>query len=484
MFGVHIEKGISDWQIVQQEGGFGQVSILGSFAVPEAAENVGVLTSVPKVRIMCENDNYPVIPWSVCDYTYTREPFEGTFSCILNVPGGGPYRLETGLDTVSTRAGLRWLFRGDVRLHLGVGNLFVIAGQSNAAGYAQDSIYDPPSMDVHLYRNRRCWDLASHPMNESTFTESEVKTDITSEFGEPNTEMGVSGLSPYLAFGKRFSQLSHMPVGLIATALGGSPISRWSADGGLYNNMLSRLNDCGGKCAGILWYQGCADTDQMDQAFAYKENYYSLIERTRKDLGYSVPFFTCQLNRYAEGLYDHAWGMVREAQRLSARELELVYVLPTIQCSLGDGIHNNAVSNVALGERLARLCGSILCKTASYAAPDIERAVLVENEALAVTFRNVTQGFVLAGKKAEPYGFTLEDKAGNVPVRRVYSCTEKEDRLYLELERPICGDGYLSFAWEALPAFLLPLDKVTHLPPLAFYKVPVEDECKNTLQHV
>lgn len=46
-------------------------------------------------------------------------------------------------------------------------------------------------MDVHLYRNRSQWDIASHPMNENTYAETCA-----------NEEMGVSGVSPYLALEK------------------------------------------------------------------------------------------------------------------------------------------------------------------------------------------------------------------------------------------------------------------------------------------
>lgn len=38
--------------------------------------------------------------------------------------------------------------------HIGVGDLYVIAGQSNAAGYGKDSIYNPSEIEVHLLRNR------------------------------------------------------------------------------------------------------------------------------------------------------------------------------------------------------------------------------------------------------------------------------------------------------------------------------------------
>ena len=70
------------------------------------------------------------------------------------------------------------------------------------------------------------------------------------------------GVSPYLAFGKKYAQISNMPVGLVQTSLGGSPMARWNPENGdLYQNMIDKIHETGDRCAGILWYRGCSDTD-------------------------------------------------------------------------------------------------------------------------------------------------------------------------------------------------------------------------------
>ncbi|MEZ4628259.1 MAG: sialate O-acetylesterase [Eubacteriales bacterium] len=58
--------------------------------------------------------------------------------------------------------------RGDMVHHVGVGDVFVIAGQSNAAGRAKDPIEDAPEIGVSLLRDSGKWDLAAHPLGETT----------------------------------------------------------------------------------------------------------------------------------------------------------------------------------------------------------------------------------------------------------------------------------------------------------------------------
>ena len=162
MFGVLIEKGISDWQIVQQHGGQADLYFGGHFCVPQAGLNVGEPYAVPRIRVMNEQDNSPVIPWRDCEYQYTEGRHAGEWKAMLRVPAGGLYRIETGLFTTWNRPDNPFKqFRGDIRLHVGVGDLFVIAGQSNAAGCARDQAYDPVDLQVHLFRNRQRWDLSS-----------------------------------------------------------------------------------------------------------------------------------------------------------------------------------------------------------------------------------------------------------------------------------------------------------------------------------
>ena len=463
MFGVRIEKGIMDWQIIQHEDGFGQIRLSGSYQVPKAAIEVGVEKTNPIVRVLSEDDNSQIIPWTTVISHPCEDGLSGTWEMELKVPAGGLYRIETGLDTKSTKPDLGWIFRGDVRLHVGVGDLFIVAGQSNSSGYGKDAALDSPSLDVHLYRNRGTWDLACHPINESSFTKE-----------GPNIEMGVSGVSPYISFGKAFHQLSHYPVGLITTALGGSPISRWdkAQNGDLYRNMIGKVKECGNKAAGILWYQGCSDTTPS-QAAIYYESFQHLVADTRAELGYQIPLFTFQLNRQINGLHDECWGIVREVQRKAALEMEAVYVLPTINCPLSDGIHNNAHSNMMLGEKMAKLCGNVLYGTPEYSSPDIAEAVLTE-KVLKVTFRNMKRGFIIISGLPKDSGFMVKDARGEVPIQEYKTSREKPNELTFMLERIPEGQATISFAWEANPVMIPLLDEVTYMPPLSFYEFPID----------
>jgi hypothetical protein len=105
------------------------------------------------------------LDWQACE---TRA--DGTWSGELaRIPAGGLYRLETQLRA-DRPAGLggpycaEWAMRGDARDFLGVGDLWVIAGQSNAAGYGKAPVQDPPELGLHMFRASGEWALATHPL--------------------------------------------------------------------------------------------------------------------------------------------------------------------------------------------------------------------------------------------------------------------------------------------------------------------------------
>lgn len=474
MHGITLTSAPADWEILQQEDGSARVHLEGKYHVHPAAIQVGVATATPVVRIMREEDNSTVIPWTPAQTVIQGENFTGTFAADLKVPVGGMYRIETSLETKSTLPNLTWLYRGDCVLHVGVGNLFLIAGQSNSAGYSRDFCTDPPSLDVHLFRNRSKWDLACHPMNESTFAGSLA-----------NEEMGISGPSPYLSFGKSYARLAGMPVGLVQTSLGGSPMKRWRpGEGDLYQNMMDKIRQTGGKYAGILWYQGCSDTDP-DQAPVYYEHFKEYVDAVRGELGYDIPVFTMQLNRQINGIHDDCWGMVREAQRRAAQEIPGVYVLSTTNLNLSDGIHNSAQANVVLGEKLAYQCYHVLNAGEEYAAPALQAVYNVaqedrkalglaeEGDWLKLVFAHVKNCFLLYSDLGKDSGFTLEDGQGEVEILKVRANREDKNVMYLHTARKAGEDARLSFAWQADPVRLPMVDEVTYLPPLSFYQRPL-----------
>ncbi len=472
MHGISLISAPADWEILQQENRSAKVSLKGTYQVHPAAIDVGVAQAVPVVRVMRESDNMTVIPWTAAEKIDAGENFTGSFETSVTIPAGGLYRIETSLETRSTLPNLTWLYRGDCVLHLGVGDLFVIAGQSNSAGFGKDFCDDPPHLCVHLFRNRSKWDLACHPMNESTFGGS-----------LPNEEMGIPGVSPYLSFAKTYYEITGRPVGLIQTSMGGSPMSRWKPrKGDLYGNMMDKIHQTGGKYAGILWYQGCSDTDP-EPAAQYFQHFKEYVEAVRAELGYSIPVFTMQLNRQINGIHDECWGMVRDAQRRAALEIPDVYVLSTTNLSLSDGIHNSAPSNVALGKKLAKQCAHVLAGGEEYEAPalcevqrvtDQEKAELkLTGEWLKLTFDHVKGCLQIVSSLGKDSGFTLEDSEGEVDILSIRANREDINNAYLELERAAGENVVLSFAWQADPIMLPMIDDVTFLPPLSFYKYPI-----------
>lgn len=469
--GVTITKSPMDWEIVQQINGFAKIQIEGTYEVHKAALEVGVESALPVVRVVKEEDNCVIVPWSYADEIFEGENFSGTFKIEVEIPAGGLYRIDTSLETKSTTKNLTWLYRGDCILHFGVGDLFIIAGQSNASGYSRDYTKDEPKLGIHLFRNRGKWDIASHPMNESTEGNSRA-----------NEEMGIPGPSPYLSFGKSLNEFTNYPVGLIQSALGGSEIARWNPKtGDLYENLLDVIDKTKGKYKGILWYQGCSDTE-LDKAKNYYENFEEIVFELRKKLGYEIPFFTFQLNRQVNCENDVGYGMVREAQRLASEKINSVYILSTTNCSLCDGIHNTAQANVALGIKLAKQYFiNILSNEKNYfSPPDInevkklqksEKEILnLEGNWLKLVYKNVVRNFLLFSSLGKDSGFTIEDKKGNIIIEEIRTNREDRNFVYLKLDRNPKEEILISFTWESNPIVQPFVDEVTWLPPLSCFK--------------
>ena len=110
MYGITLMSRPSDWEIIQQKEGKGSVFLNGKFSVHPAALEVGVERVIPLVRVMSEDDNMAVIPWTNADHFTYNENFQGEFDVTLDIPAGGPYRIDTGLETKSTTPDLTWMF--------------------------------------------------------------------------------------------------------------------------------------------------------------------------------------------------------------------------------------------------------------------------------------------------------------------------------------------------------------------------------------
>ncbi|WP_127585068.1 sialate O-acetylesterase [Paenibacillus koleovorans] len=451
--GVQIRSGPSDWTIIQQQEGSANLALSGTWALPALESGVFSNERV-QVRIVHEFSNQVVIPWTRCELYGAQE-----WRVVLQrVPAGGLYRIESGLIAdVSGGAVTRRSTRGDMIHHLGVGDLWVVAGQSNAVGYGQGAIYDPPTFGVHLFRDGK-WDVATHPLSSESF---------------------FCGHSPMLSFAKTVYRETGWPIGLLQTARGGSPLRSWNPyeEGDLYANMVRVVKQTGGKVRGIVWYQGCSDCNP-EASVTYLDRFTQVVDSWRRDLGDPLlPVLTVQLNR-TMGIggisSDSGWGTVREAQRQAARRLEQVYVVPAIDCPLSDFIHISPAGNVIIGERLARAALSLLGRQSCYQAPDIMRIERMKdgNHGFVLTFDHVVGELSVFDPIGTP--FSVEDSQGRVDL--VQWRISGRDEIELILAREPVGRACIHGMYEKNPsvAAAIPVDLGTGLPLLAFYNLSVD----------
>ena len=448
---VKITKGASDWRIYQQTDGFATVSLEGVSIISGNAPTW--------VRVVTEDDKSVVIDWTKAEYTGRTEDDDGSplnkFRISLRVPAGGLYRIDSAVWDGLNR--MEWSYQGNKIYHIGVGDLFVITGQSNSAGYGRTPMYDPPEFGVHLCRNSEIWTVASHPLNDPEDTKHPVNREPASDH------------SPYLSFGKMMKKKLGYPVGLIQESLGGSPMSRWNRDvnGDLYTSMVEsvrRITEGDMRVAGILWYQGCSDADEKSSA-VYYERFRQMVADMRRDFrSPSLPVYTVQLNKVLNGENIY-WAPIREAQRRAANEIENVFVVPSLDLTVNDAIHNSSSSNMVLGERLARVALEGYYKKFTYGfAPDIVSAVC-RDYVLTLSFSNVHHYLLTLDVPAAECGFTVEDETGK--IKAVYYSGE-DNRITLKLERKPEGRALVSFAKTCCLKTAPPMDVGSGLPILAF----------------
>lgn len=422
-----------------------QVPFSGALASP-AKESQSVY-----VRATREDDQLPVTQWQRAQLGADGQ----SWSAALTLPAGGPYRLEAVMRDGENA--LEWSPRIKNTCHVCVGELWLLAGQSNMAGYGRDVAYDPPELGVHLFGNDGAWKLAAHPLNDSVGTIY------------PENAEYASSTSPALAFGRALKHRLGVPVGLIQASLGGSPLSSWHPEenGYLSRAMLRRIERTG-KVGGVLWYQGCSDTDTDDAAGRYLERFARTVEFWRETLG-DVPVATVQLNRHVSAAKerDRRWGLVREAQRLAERAIPRVVTVPANDLTLTDGIHNSSAANVVIGERLANAVLARFYDLPGQTAPNPLRAEYVDETTLRLVFE---EGRNVGAMDARGEGMNIEDADGMIDCTAAWA---QGNTLLIRTARPYALPAKYHAFWSSNPSAIVPRE-MHGMPMLSCYGMDIQ----------
>jgi sialate O-acetylesterase len=459
--GVLIESGAQDWQIYQRgPDDSATIELSGRWVTPEPHKK-----AVVAVRLARESDGEAVsrsLQWVRATTRKTGKSGPGNSGTwkveLANVPAGGLYRLETMLQLDD--GPMEWGQRGDMVHHLGVGDIWLITGQSNSEGHGKSPAPDAPELGVHMFHARGQWALASHPLGDSTDTQY-----------LPNRLGSNPSQSPWLTFAKSLRAELGIPIGLIPAALGGSPLSAWTrgVDGVLFDNMLRYVEDAGGQVRGVVWYQGESDASpQLKKAYA--RNFKHFVADLRKTIDPKLPVITTQLNRWVgepNADSDAGWEGIREIQRQLARTITNVFLLSTLDLGLSDGIHTNSLGNVAIGQRAASVAlGGVYGKDVKFRHPDCVVAIKKTARKIELHFDHVDERLHFESMIPGEFPFAVRDALGTVPV--LGWSIPRPDRFEIRLGRALSGKTVVVGAPTTFPPFVVPQDVSGFRPMLAF----------------
>jgi hypothetical protein len=252
------------------------------------------------------------------DWKKARTQKSGSFLGMIDLPAGDWHAFEVRVTGESE------MVRVD---HVGVGEVFVIAGQSNSTNYGSERQM-PKSGMVSTF-DGTSWRIADDP--------------------QPGVQDHSTGGSFIPAFGDALAKDLHMPIGIASVGCGATSVREWlprgsvmkkqpttgkhvitfgddlawASDGTLYSGLIERLEQLQPNgCRAILWHQGESDAGQARAGYPvdrqitgqeYHDWLKQIIEQSQKDMGRKIPWFLAQATYHSE--QDPADEEFRAAQK-------------------------------------------------------------------------------------------------------------------------------------------------------------------------
>ena len=208
---------------------------------------------------------------------------DGAFRVVLR---GRP----AGQGTLTVRSQTTPSVSSSVRF-VGVGDVYVVAGQSNASGRGTlDTRYEHPLLRAVLFGNDDRWTNHAEPVDSPVRQVDDVSRDRPAH----------GSVWPLVATSLMAAE--PVPVAFVPCALGTTSIYAWLPDpirpfsrATLYGSMVRRARAVGGVRA-VLFWQGEADARAQVSQAAYGAALSDLAARVQADLG--VPLVAAQIGDY------------------------------------------------------------------------------------------------------------------------------------------------------------------------------------------
>lgn len=447
-----LTKAPKNWEVLQQENGYCSFDVEGVFEIDENDDTyLEQEFAFDKICLRVINEETGEYVTGLIPVKVSGNGFSAT---VKNVPVGGSYMLDTFM--YDAEKCVAYNVRGERRRHFCVGDVYIIAGQSNAAGMGRGLMREELDSNIHVLRNLEEWDIASQPFCDFDY----------------------SKLGMFMSFAKTVSKKAGMPVGLIPAAMGAASIARWipTQNGDLYRKMMKAVNSVSGVKA-VLWYQGCHEAGEGTTVEKYLDSFRNFVSAVRNDTNNpELPVFTFQLNSrklmQADTELDEGYDCVREAQRRAGKDKN-VYVLATLDASShADFIHNSAGSNVMLGERLGVMVLKELYNIGLgvYSPEVISAKMSKDKKSIEVTLSNILEHISTLNAKPEEFPIVVRDEDG---MRRISDYTVNFDKITMKFDSELKGKTTISGECGADPKNII-MDFGSQLAMLGFLNMEVE----------
>ena len=241
------------------------------------------------------------------------------FTTSLPIPSGGWHTLEvraTAPDQSVKSAKIE---------HVGAGEIFVIAGQSNSANFGEALTKPQSGMVVNF--DGKSWSPAVDP--------------------QPGADGKGGSFIP--TFGDLTNRYLGVPVAVVTCGSGGTSVrewqprntifpkpptrqgdvlpaenGQWMSNGRLYEQLVSRMKQLGSNgFRAVLWHQGESDANQADAGRTLSQSEYhsmlkNLILQSRKDIGWEAPWMVAQVSYHSPE--EPSSNAIRTAQASLSKE--------------------------------------------------------------------------------------------------------------------------------------------------------------------
>jgi len=215
------------------------------------------------------------VPFSTADMS---------FNTALPISAGGWYHVE-----LRATIGIRVMARAAVD-NVGVGEVFVGAGQSNSTNYGEEKLV-PASGKVASFDGSE-WRLAADP--------------------QPGAHDNSTGGSFWPAFGDAMYSHWHVPIGVAVTGHGGTSVNQWQPGSELFQWMMTRIFQLGRNgFRAVLWHQGESDTGMGFTE--YVEKMTNLIEASTRSAAWQFPWIVAQATYHSPT--EQSFAGIRDAQK-------------------------------------------------------------------------------------------------------------------------------------------------------------------------